>query len=101
MLNLVLENNKYLELKDCLYVPKFRKNSISISSLNRLDYSVYFNKKNIKKMIHLFAHVCWLTLFLYHSYFFYYLLLKIIMSYLRGKYLALIKPIMVSMPRPY
>ena len=46
MLNLVLENNKYLEFKDCLYVPKFRKNSISISSLNRLDYSVYFNKKN-------------------------------------------------------
>ena len=26
---LVLKNNKDLELKDCLYVPKFRKNLIS------------------------------------------------------------------------
>ena len=26
---LVLKNNKHLELKDCLYVPKFRKNLIS------------------------------------------------------------------------
>ena len=23
---LILENNKHLELKDCLYVPEFRKN---------------------------------------------------------------------------
>ena len=46
---LVLKNNKYLELKDRLNVPKSRKNWISISSLNKLYYSVYFNKKIIKK----------------------------------------------------
>ena len=36
---LILKNNKHLELKDCLCVAKFRKNLISISSLNKLDYS--------------------------------------------------------------
>ena len=44
-ITLVLENNIYLELKDCLYVLESRKNLISVSSLNKLDYSVYFNKK--------------------------------------------------------
>ena len=43
-ITLVLENNKHLELKDCLYVPKSRKNLISVSNLNKLDYSIYFNK---------------------------------------------------------
>ena len=40
----VLENNKHLELEDCLYVLKSRKNFISISSLNKSNYLVYFNK---------------------------------------------------------
>ena len=44
-ITLVLENNKLLELKDCLYVPKFRKNLILVSSLNKSNYSIYFNKK--------------------------------------------------------
>ena len=43
-ITLVLENNKLLELKDCLYVPKFRKNLILVSSLNKSNYSIYFNK---------------------------------------------------------
>ena len=34
-ITLVLKNNSYLELKDCLYVPKPRKNLISISRLNK------------------------------------------------------------------
>lgn len=41
---LILENNKYLELKDFLYLPESRKNFISFSTLNKLDYLVYFNK---------------------------------------------------------
>ena len=41
---LVLENNKHLELKDCFYVLESRKNLISISSLIKLVYSIYFNK---------------------------------------------------------
>ena len=43
-ITLVLENNQHLELKDCLYVPKFRKNLIFVSSLNKSNYSIYFNK---------------------------------------------------------
>ena len=43
-ITIVLEGKKYLELKDCLYVPESRKNLISISTLNKLDYSTYFNK---------------------------------------------------------
>ena len=43
-ITLVLENNKHLELKDCLYVLESRKNLISISNLNKLSYLVYFNK---------------------------------------------------------
>lgn len=41
---LILENNKYLELKDFLYLLESRKNFISFSTLNKLDYLVYFNK---------------------------------------------------------
>ena len=41
---LILKNNKYIELKDCLYVPKSKKNLILVSSLNKLNYSIYFNK---------------------------------------------------------
>ena len=41
---LVLEKNKHLELKGCLYIPEYIKNLISVSSLNKSDYSIYFNK---------------------------------------------------------
>ena len=41
---LALENNSHLEFKDCLYVPKSRKNLVSVSSLNNCKYLVYFNK---------------------------------------------------------
>lgn len=41
---LILENNKYIELKDFLYLLESRKNFISFSTLNKLDYLVYFNK---------------------------------------------------------
>lgn len=41
---LILENNKYLELKDFLYLLESKKNFISFSTLNKLDYLVYFNK---------------------------------------------------------
>ena len=51
----VLKNNKHLELKDCLYVPKSKKNLISISYLNKLDYLVSIKMFLFKKMIHLFA----------------------------------------------
>ena len=43
-ITLVLENNKHLELNDCLYASKFRNNLISVSSLNKLYYSVCINK---------------------------------------------------------
>ena len=55
---LVLANNKHLELKDCLYVPK-PKNLISVSSLNKSNYSVYFNKKVFNRNnASLFAQIC-------------------------------------------
>ena len=46
---LILGSNCYLKLKNCLYVPKSRKNLISISNLNKYDYSVYFNKRFLLK----------------------------------------------------
>ena len=79
-------------IKDCLYVPKSRKNLILNSSLNKSNYSIYFNKKILlERMIHLFAQVCWLTIFFVLLLFLCYLLLKIIMSYLREQYLKLIR----------
>ena len=46
-ITLVLEIKCLLKLKNCLYVPKFRKNPILASSLNKWNYSVYFNKELI------------------------------------------------------
>ena len=43
-ITLVLENIKHAELNDFLFIPKSRKNLVSISSLNELNYSIYFNK---------------------------------------------------------
>ena len=36
-------NFKYLVLKDCYYIPVFKQNFISISSLIRQGYSIYFD----------------------------------------------------------
>ena len=46
---LVLENNKHLKLKDYLYVLESRQNLILIYSLNKSDYSIYFNNFFIRK----------------------------------------------------
>ena len=89
---LVLKNKKYLELKDCLYVPKYRKNLILVSRLNKSNYLVYFNKnvfiwKNDSFICSDMSvdNIFYITL--YHCY----LSLKMIMPHLRGKYLALIR----------
>ena len=42
---LVLDNNCHLQLQDCLYVLKSGKNLISVSSLNKSNYLIYFNKE--------------------------------------------------------
>lgn len=46
---LVLGNNCLLEFKDFLYVPKLRKNLISIFSFKKCNYSVYFNKEVVNR----------------------------------------------------
>lgn len=46
-ITLVLEIKCLSKLKNCLDVPKFRKNPISASSLNKWNYLVYFNKELI------------------------------------------------------
>ena len=40
----IIKNNCLLELKDCLYVLESRKDFISVSSLCKSNYSVFFNK---------------------------------------------------------
>ena len=42
---LVLDNNCHLQLQDCLYVLKSGKNLISVSSLNKSNYLIYFDKE--------------------------------------------------------
>ena len=44
---LILDDSCLLELKGCLYVTKFRKNLISVSSLCKLDYTVVFDNKQV------------------------------------------------------
>ena len=41
---LVLENNKHLELKDYFYLLESSKNLVLVSSINKSNYLVYFNK---------------------------------------------------------
>lgn len=41
---LILDNTYRLELKDFLYVPKSKKNLVSVSNSNKCNYFVYFNK---------------------------------------------------------
>ena len=42
---LVLDNNCHLQLQDCLYVLKSGQNLISVSSLNKSNYLIYFDKE--------------------------------------------------------
>ena len=46
--------DRYLLLKDCLYVPSLRRNLISISSLVKDGYSVLFNDSVIIKLNKIF-----------------------------------------------
>ena len=54
---LILDDSCLLELKGCLYVTKFRKNLISVSSLCKLNYSFFLiiNKFLLNFMICLYA----------------------------------------------
>ena len=64
---LVLENNFYLELKDCLFVPQSRKNLVWISSSNKCIYLVYFNKSIFIKKNNSFIFLDPLVDNLYHT----------------------------------
>ena len=46
-MDLHFDNCRILVLKDCYYVPKFRRNLISVSYLFEQDYSTTFNKNVI------------------------------------------------------
>ena len=60
---LVLENNCHLELKHCLYTLEFRKNLVSISSINNVIIQFTSIKVFLlERIIHLFAQTCWLTI---------------------------------------
>ena len=51
----ILDNSCLLELKDCLYVPEYRKNLILVSNLCKLNYSMVLNNKQVcSKMNDLF-----------------------------------------------
>ena len=64
---LILDGSCLLELKDCLYVPKSRKNLISFSSLCKQNYSLAFYKKQVFiKMNDLFICLGSLVDNLYH-----------------------------------
>ena len=67
---IVLENNSHLELKDYLYVLESKNNLILISSLNKQNYSNYFNTSVFIRNNNSF--ICLGPLvnpFSYHSYF--------------------------------
>ena len=42
-----LDASRHLDLIDIYYVPQFKRNLISVSCLNKFEYSVTFNKKFI------------------------------------------------------
>ena len=73
-LTLVLKNKCHLELKDCFCVSESTKSLFSISSLNKCNHSVYFNKSVF--IIYLLRLIGWQS-FLYYSYFFFALYWKL------------------------
>ena len=44
-ITLNFNNSKYLVLKDCYYIPIFKRNLIYVSHLIRQEYSVYFDNE--------------------------------------------------------
>ena len=88
---LVLENNKHLEFKNFLYVSELKKNLILVSSINKSNYSIYFNKNAFIRKNDSFIYSSTLVDNLFYITLLYYLLLKIIISHLREKYPTLIK----------
>ena len=48
-LHLSFGRDKILILRNCLFVPSIRRNLVSISSLVKNGYSVYFNKRVVIK----------------------------------------------------
>ena len=46
-ITLILDDSSFLELKDCHYIPKRRKNLILVSSLCKLNYSMAFSYKQV------------------------------------------------------
>ena len=46
-ITLQFEGDKFLVLKDCLYIPSVRRNSISVSGLICNGYSFLFNENSI------------------------------------------------------
>ena len=61
-----LDASRHLDLIDIYYVPQFKRNLISVSCLNKFEYSVTFNKiLLLVRMTNLFAKVLgkWSILF--------------------------------------
>ena len=55
-----LDASRHLEVIDIYYVPQFKRNLISVSCLNKFEYSVTFNKMLLLvRMTNLFAKVHW------------------------------------------
>lgn len=79
---LILDNTYHLELNDFLYVPKSRKNLISVSNSNKCNYSIYFNKRAfIRKNNSIITLIHWLIIYIVSLHLIFYLLLKIIKSH--------------------
>ena len=47
--HLYFDEFRFILLKDCFYVPSFRRNLISIASLIKDSYSIFFNKTVVIK----------------------------------------------------
>ena len=59
-----LDSSRHLDLIDVYYVPQFKRNLISVSCLNKFEYSVTFNKiLLLVRMTNLFAKVHWKTVY--------------------------------------
>ena len=64
-LHLSFGRDRILVLKNCLFVPSIRRNLVSVSSLVKNGYSVYFgNKVVIKENKRLFVLVNWWIIFI-------------------------------------
>ena len=64
---IVLENKYLLKLKDCLFVPRSKRNLILVFSLNKWNHLVYLNKEVIIRKNNLFICLGTLVDNLYHK----------------------------------